>query len=489
MRFQTIKELLLYRYRQVVGNFFFGAAAVILLTWLLSSIPRGFSEAEIQSAVTSVHFNLLHSSLLQAPYHLMQKASIWLLGISGSGLRLPSVILGLLSISALYVCLKRWFTVSTAITGGLIIASSAPLLLLGRLGTPDIMYIFWPSILMMCATLVHLRVARWRWFFVIGCAGFALSLYTPFMIYFVLPSLLIFLMPENSSIWKHLKQKAQVVTIIAVVLSLTPLGWWLFHAPQDGLTLLIGNGGLDAKVLYQHALTLLQALFNPVSSSDATAQLWPYFNVPAIILGLYGFFLCIRRFKRGLYKALIVWAVIALIVTVLFESVPFGLVAMPILILVIIGFRGFVQKWYQLFPRNPYARISALIPVIAIILVLVEFSAGRYFHGIPYSAYIQRTYNNDILLVEPYVNTKTPTTLIVGSSNYDFYSLLKKKYPQLIVTKNVALGERTIIQESLFTQLDTQNHEALNAYNQIMLANGREQNTLRFRIIERNNEK
>ena len=92
MKPSLFRELTLYRYRYAVG---YGLFIVFLLGMLLTdigSVPSGISDSEMRSAVASNALNpfIPHASdVISLPYHLLQKLSISLLGLSPFSIRLP----------------------------------------------------------------------------------------------------------------------------------------------------------------------------------------------------------------------------------------------------------------------------------------------------------------------------------------------------------------------------------------------------------------
>ena len=81
-----VQNLFLYRHRYGIGYTVLGLilVSVLLLVPLVS--PRGLSQPEIDSALTSYYDT--PASLIDLPYHLLQKGSILLFGLTTSRARI-----------------------------------------------------------------------------------------------------------------------------------------------------------------------------------------------------------------------------------------------------------------------------------------------------------------------------------------------------------------------------------------------------------------
>ena len=122
-----------------------------LLNFLPSIAPGGLSEAEMQSAIQSdaISGNFLQEGrVVDLPYHLLQKASISIFGLSLYSIKLPSIIIGVLTGFFIVLLLNRWFKSDVAIVGSILTTLSTAFLFLAGSGTPTIMYIFWLALIL-----------------------------------------------------------------------------------------------------------------------------------------------------------------------------------------------------------------------------------------------------------------------------------------------------------------------------------------------------
>ena len=151
-----ITETFIYRHRYIVG---YGLIAIILITmFVLAGLfaPGGISSQEMQSAVKSSTVNLYDFKSLEIinlPYHLMQKASMSMFGVSIFTIKLPSIILALFSAIGVIILLRRWFKPGIGVLASLIAITTGQFIFIAQDGTPGILYLFWSISLLLFADL------------------------------------------------------------------------------------------------------------------------------------------------------------------------------------------------------------------------------------------------------------------------------------------------------------------------------------------------
>jgi hypothetical protein len=92
-----------------------------------------------------------------------------------------------------------------------------------------------------------------------------------------------------------------------------------------------------------------------------------------------------------------------------------------------------MSEWYQVFPRNPYARIGALMPLTLIVIGVLAISITRYFYGFYYSD-TRNVYSPELVAVKQTLKPHVNTRLVVPEKQVGFYDILRSKYPLLTVS-------------------------------------------------------
>ena len=186
MKSSFLRELTLYRFRYYIGYGVFAALLVLILSVNISGVPRGLTDAEMASAVASNKISLTapHTAdIINLPYHLAQKASITLLGLTPLAIKLPSIILAFITGVALAFMLSSWFSRNVAVVASLLACTSVPFISMGRTGAPMIMVTVWTIFLLLAATkLTTKTTGTFHWKLAALVSGILL-LYTPYGIY------------------------------------------------------------------------------------------------------------------------------------------------------------------------------------------------------------------------------------------------------------------------------------------------------------------
>lgn len=435
MRRSIIKELLLYRYRYVVGYTILAVLGIGLTVWQLGDVPPGFSDLEKQSAVLSSELSRQSASLTNLPYHILQKGTLALFGPSSYGIRLPSVIAALIVAVSAYFLLRRWFGENIAVIGTMLVITSVHFLLRARSGDPAILYYLWPALLLLAASYANMQHQGWRIWVGVFAACAALSLYTPYVA-FLLAIILITTLAsrQGRALAREIDGPALALSGLLFVAFLSPLIYNLYENPSSFLAY-IG-------IAEPPTLALISERLGDVGSRLAgigveMGVFTPALSVPALILGLYGIFYALKHAVATRYAIVILWLFTSLALFLSTKNTPAALLFVPLALTVIIGFRVFINHWYVLFPRNPYARIAALLPIALLLLVTIQFNYERYFYGLPRSENVRKVYDGDILLLEEKLATEArvnPLTIVVSEDEQPFFSLLEKRWRLVNVT-------------------------------------------------------
>lgn len=442
MKQNIITELTFYRYRYIVGYSLFFILLIILLVIAGFFIPGGITKAEEASTVASMNiafrppFNL---PIVDLPYHLLQKASVSFLGLSDIAIKLPSLILGLVSGIALFFLLRAWFRPNIAILSGVIAITASQFLIVAQSGTPTITLFFWSIILLLAATyLSRSRKLGLLWKIVFSVTA-ALSLYTPLSIY-VLGAMLLsaILHPHLRNILKEMSKLKILFAITVGTILLIPLVVHLMHNPSIGLVLLgINDINWSIGVLWSNIQSLMQSLFGFANPTIGPETVTPLYGIPVIALMLLGFLRILADHHSSRTYALGIW-LIPLAFILVFQPNLTPIAFVPFILLLAIGVETLIREWYGLFPHNPYARIAALVPLAILISGIAFTGIARYENSFRYNLDVARYFSHDLSLIRNYLSkSKVNTTLVVPKSQKEFYAFLNREYPDLTVVSRL----------------------------------------------------
>ena len=419
MATRDFSNYFLYRWRYVIGYSLVGILLAGLLLFAGLYLPGGLSESEMNSVVRSAALSLNDPASLaitNLPYYALQSAIFTLFGVSIFTIKLPSLLLGLLSAVGLIMLLRRWFKPNIAVLTSLIAVSTGQFLFISQLGTPSILYIFWPIMLLLLGTQVtrgkKFRLL-WKTLFAITAA---LSLYTPLSVYPLIAIVLaIALHPHLRAAVRRLKKGRIAFVTVVFLLLVAPLVYFIgFVNPGLGLTLL---GILPTNWppdFAANAITVLKQYFLFWDPSITTV-LTPVFGLGTALLILLGFYRLILTRETTRSYLIIIWIICLAPVLLLnpsFTSVTF----VPSILMLAAGLMSLIGYWYRLFPLNPYARVGGLVPIMLLVVTLIFTGMARYIYGYHYSPTVTALYSNDLQLLP-----SDTTQLVVGEDERAFY--------------------------------------------------------------------
>lgn len=437
MKTKDFSSYFLYRWRYVIGYSAIGVLLAGILVFAGLYLPGALSQAELSSVARSASLSLADPStwaIPNLPYHLLQSGLFSLFGISLFTIKLPSLILALLSALGFILLLRRWFKPNIAVLASLIVVSTSQFLYIAQLGTPSILYIFWPVLLLVLATqITRGKNLRTLWKILFGISA-ALSLYTPLGIYTLIAiGIAAVLHPHPRAILRRLSKVKVSIVIGVSLLVLAPLIYTVATHPSLALTLL-GIPTNWPPDLLANIMTVLKQYFLFWQPSVSTVMTPAFGLGSAIIIGLGLYRLILTRETTRSYL-IIIWLLCLTPVIILnpsFTTIAF----VPSILMLASGLTSLINYWYRLFPLNPYARIAGLIPIIILVGTLILTGLTRYAYSYHYSPSVVPLFSSDLRLLPS--NTEK---LLVSASEKPFYEAVAK-YRSGLTVVTTPDGER-----------------------------------------------
>lgn len=432
MKKTPIAKLFLYRYRFVIGYIVLGLAFVALLVGLPLIAQKGLSEAEIESATSSYYLGkdgIMSGDLVDLPYRLLQKYSIVFFGLSAYAIKLPSIIMGLLLGLLLILLLNRWFKSNVSLLASCLIVLSTPFLFLAGSGTPLIMLVFWPTLLLWLGSKIQGEKRPKPSYSLLFAIAMLLSIFTPYMVYFAIFCVIFVLaQPHLRFIIKDLPKLMLIFMALMVIAGATVLGINIAQNP-DALMELLAAKGFHIGDFFGNIAAGLAPVFSWHNSLEGVF-LSPLVSLPTFALALIGLFSTTKGFFASRNSIASILLVFCIIITgfnpsaVVFFILPFS-------ILIAHGLKYLLEKWYGLFPENPYARISALIPLTVLFGIMIVPGLLQYIYGYRYNPNVAVDFSNNLEVIRKNLNNET----LLVNENYDFYKILEASTELTIVDK------------------------------------------------------
>lgn len=425
-----LTDYLLYRWRYILGYGLIILGILGVLTVALFYIPGGLGQAEMDTVVKSSSLTLSltefdPASIINLPYHLLQRASIALLGVTALSIKLPSFILGILSGLGVLLLMRMWFKQNIAVITTILVITTGQFMFIAQNGTPAILYVFWPVWLLVSALMISRKtgpVILWK----IALFGIAaLSLYTPLTIYILLALLSsIILHPHLRYLVKQLPKVKLLFALFCALILLAPLIYTIVLHPNIGLQLL-GVPESWPNIL-ANIKQLAHQYFDFITPSSGTVMT-PIYGLGSMILIALGVWRLFTTKYTARSYITIAWIVLLIPVMILNPSY-ISITFVPGILLMAMGVNKLLSLWYQLFPRNPYARIAGLLPLAILIGGMVFSGVDRFMYGYLYDPKTAVNFSTDLELVNAQLADKNrgTTQLIVTPNELPFYMVVAK---------------------------------------------------------------
>lgn len=399
MKLRTVKELLLYNYRYWFGYSIVIGFIIYFLGWRIGTIPNGLSSTELAVAARNTSLETIFQSPLHLLHSFLQWLSIQLFGVTTWSLRLGSLLIGLVVALALYTLLKKWFGKPTALLSTAIFISADWFLFIARLGTGAIEFSLWLCLALICFTKLLEKKSSWLLLLAIAYIGL---LFSPFGIYAVLTlSVGLF----TSRVFRERVLEAPWPIKGSVAVLLTAATAIIVYISTKNIAFLQNLFGI------QSLPTITGYITNVLGNLSSVVAVLPNGNPTISPTGV--FFVRFFEFAFILFGVIMFWRtrvnrlnLIVLLVSVVLVlasglssgSRGSGLILIPAAIFMTAGVRHFLHRWQRTFPKNPYARVAAYIPLTILFIGIVSLHYASYFLLWPTQASTHQVFQNDVLL-------------------------------------------------------------------------------------------
>lgn len=436
---RRITDFLAYRWRYILGYSFIVVVIGAMIVAAAFYVPHELRQAEIDSALTSAQLGtstMSPQSFIDLPYHILQKLSFIAFGVTTFTIKLPSIVLGTLSVFGIFLLIRTWFEPKVAIVATALTTITAQFLFMLQDGTPLIMYTFLSVWLLFVATHVTRRKYFGTLWKVLTALAMAACIYTPMGIYLVVVMLTTSLFhPHIRFMIKKINRYKATIAMIIGVAALAPLVYAVVLEPSI-LKILLGiPASFDLKT------NVLQVLHSTIGFAANTTgylvrPLYPIGMVLLIFVGLYR--ILTHRYTARSYIT-IAWGFLTLVLVILNPTAVTNLYPVAV-ILISYGIIEMIRSWYRIFPTNPYARAAGLIPLAVLVLAFALSGVTRFIGTYHSSPNILKNYSNDLVLFRKTLAAehaaKGTTAVIVSQAELPFYQLINKYDHRFTVSAN-----------------------------------------------------
>lgn len=358
-------------------------ASFCFLTFRLVKLLPGMASAEQPLPTVNSLLHVIWYQPLELPAHLSRLLIAGISPYTGVGLsRLPSVLLALGLILAMYWLLKRWYNYRLALFGVVLLMTAPWLLHVGRLATNDIVYPFGMVVLLVLIALWH-QQKRSKWLLYGSAVAASILLYVPGMIWLLLWGAFL----ERRNIMASIKNNrwsATIASVLAITI-LVPLGHalygdWHMYRPLLGLPEqwpAILHAGKQFLLTWKYIF--IGGFQNPLYNLASLALL-NFLVTIGFAVGVYLYSLHPKAMRTRQLAGL--W-LIGTILIALQGPVAIQLILPIVLVLAVGGIGYLLHLWLRVFPRNPLARSFGIGLVGLMVLFAVAYNVLNYYVAWP----------------------------------------------------------------------------------------------------------
>lgn len=446
---KKVTGYLYYRNRYWFAYIF---AVTVVLTILATAwlyVPGGLRAAEVQSVITSGGLSLpsiAPGDIVNLPYHIIQQLSISIFGMNTLSITLPSFIIASLIAVGILLLLKTWFRQSAAIPSALIAVTLPQFIFTAQDGTPTLsLFIGLSLIVLLAASYVSLRrTPRFLWK-LISFISIGLLMYVPLGFYLVLAILITTIVhPHARTVFKRLPRMQLMVGLIIFGIIISPIAYAIFVDYTVGLTLLgIPTTAIDVAA---NVNSIANQLFGFFSLNNSTI-ISPIYPLPVALLIIFGVWRIITVRYMAKSYAISFW-LLFLAPCILLNPDALPALYIIAIILMAFGINLLLNKWYGLFPKNPYARVAGVILIAVMVLSIVFSNLNQYIYTYHYTPKVVENFSRDIDVLNDHMYStdysSTTPTLLVASEEESLY-LIGEKYGGLYKVSTNPSTEASVI--------------------------------------------
>lgn len=457
---KKINAYRLYKWRYFIAYCSLAVFYFSLIAMTFWYAPAGLRQAEVDQ-VSQLRFATMLSgeSIIELPYNLLQATSLKLFGLSWLGIKLPSLLIGSITVSGFFWLILRWINLKTALISTILAISTSQFMIIIQDGTPGIMFIFWQVMLMILLTQLSRytpdaqqlkstkKPARLALILPLLGIVIGLSLYTPMMIF--LPALLLGLLfyhPKPRLFAKQFSLRLLMPGIVGFGLIISPLILQIITKPT----------------LLKSIISLQAAPTNPLQPLIDIFDFWtntphflvqPVFSLGALILALIGGISLAQQYFSVRSTAVFFLMIINLLLSGLLAHSSAITLWLPVAMLIAYGIHSLTVSWMTIFPVNPYPRFFGSFTLSLMTIVLCLASVDSLFKKYAYAPNLAQNFKQDLTIVTTFLQKNPKHTLIVANQDeLNFYQRLRIDHLKIEILNENITHESRILTRQAFKQ-------------------------------------
>ena len=282
------------------------------------------------------------------------------------------------------------------------------------------MVVFWPTLLLWLGSKIQGEKRPKPSYCFLFAIMLLLAIFTPYMLYFAIFCVLfVIIQPHLRFAVKSLPKLPLILISIIILGGVAALLINIVHHPETIMELLFAKG-FEMGHFFGNIFSGLGPVFSWRNTVESVF-LSPLLSLPILALALIGLFSTTKGFFASRNSIASLLIIFTLIITG-FNPSTIVFFILPLSILVAHGLKYLLEKWYGLFPENPYARVAAALPLSILFATILLPGLLQYIYGYRYNPSVTDEFSYDLTIVR---NSLTDETLL-PKHHYDFYKILER---------------------------------------------------------------
>lgn len=426
MRLKTLQQIILYKYRLIIGYAVFILAGISFGFWRLTNIAHGFSGSELNTILANSSWNNWAHLPLSPLTHFGQSIILKLWGVSLFGLRSVSVVIGLATLLFIYLSIRHWLGRTIAILASTLIVSSSQFLLQARQATGSIELLFWLALTCYFVWKLH-ETGKKKWWF-----GWCLSMvglsYNQGGIWVLLAILTIAVFDtEFRKSLQRIKSNRKSIGIFIYLAGIAPIIYLGLKTPSLINRFLNIGSNINFSQYIQNLANNFVSIFmqtpSIAQSQGLSGRYVVHFTLGALfILGLLalvkGYHFGEGFLTGSFRRTALILLVIGLFISSLSSSfIAKNYVIFPVILVMSTGIWLLMKSWASIYPLNPYARTLGLILIISLVAISVFSNYKFYFDAWGYAPQTSYTFSPQLMDLSDALKKHPAKTCVVSYAN------------------------------------------------------------------------
>jgi hypothetical protein len=439
-----LQQIILYEYRYIIGYGVLAVTAVLFAFWDLGSIVPGL-HADESSYLSSLSW----ANLIDNPLYLPHKAvSILVLqqyGIQITALRMVSAVISLIGAITFFALIRHRFKARIAVLSVGLLITSSWWLGYARIARPEILIPIMVFVMMVFSRRLFERHRAIDMFLLTLFTG--LAVYIPFGLYLISLGL-IAAWPQAKSIWQQQSSRLRWLNSVLLFLLLAPLFVSVVRDVSLLRELLVLPDSLPRpndvlRQVYATISTLFWRAEPLTLVRVGTAPLLDLFSAVMVALGLYHLD---DEISKTLARFVLFGLGVLTVITALSGNPLNSVVLLPfVFTLLASGIVMLFSQWYEIFPRNPVARLTAFLPSLVLLVAVIQYHQQRYFVAWARNPAVVEAFpaeTNAVLdRLDDYQETGTTTIVLTTEQEATFANMLNQWEPNVRAIQDVSIVE------------------------------------------------